>query len=67
MNPNDDRRDRILRFLYNRHQNARGITAIPIGIQELRREMKRTARTEFLFRPSKPSNRGSLSMREVVL
>src|SRR6516225_1403526 len=40
MNPNDDRRDRILRFLYDRHQTARGITAIPIGIQELRREMK---------------------------
>jgi hypothetical protein len=40
MNPNDDRRDRILRFLYDRHQTARGITAIPIGIQDLRREMK---------------------------
>ena len=40
MNPKDDRRDKILRFLYNRHQTAKGITAIPIGIQELRREMK---------------------------
>jgi hypothetical protein len=40
MNPNDERRDQILRFLYGRHQTARGITAIPIGIQELRREMK---------------------------
>jgi hypothetical protein len=40
MNPNDDRRDRILRFLYERHQSAKGITAIPIGIQALRREMK---------------------------
>jgi hypothetical protein len=39
-NPNDDRRDKILRFLYHRHQTARGITAIPIGIQDLRREMK---------------------------
>ena len=40
MNPNDDRRDKILRFRYDRHQSARGITAIPIGIQDLRREMK---------------------------
>jgi len=40
MNLNDDRRDKILRFLYDRHQTAKGITAIPIGIQELRREMK---------------------------
>jgi hypothetical protein len=40
MNPNDNHRDEILRFLYDRHQTARGITAIPIGIQDLRREMK---------------------------
>jgi hypothetical protein len=40
MNPNDDRRNKILRFLYERHQTAKGITAIPIGIQDLRREMK---------------------------
>jgi hypothetical protein len=40
MNPNDDRRDSILRFLYDRHPSAEGITAIPIGIQYLRREMK---------------------------
>jgi hypothetical protein len=40
MNPNDDRRDKILRFLYEGHRTARGITAIPIGIQDLRREMK---------------------------
>jgi len=40
MNPNDDRRDKILRFLYERHQTANGITAIPIGILDLRREMK---------------------------
>jgi hypothetical protein len=39
MNPNDDRRDKILRFLYERHQAAKGITAIPIGIMDLRREM----------------------------
>jgi hypothetical protein len=40
MNVNDDHRDKILRFLYNRHQAAKGITAIPIGIQELCKEMK---------------------------
>jgi hypothetical protein len=40
MNPNDDRRDKILRFLYGRHQASRGITAIPIGILDLRRAMK---------------------------
>lgn len=27
-------------FLYDRHQNAKGITAIPIGILDLRRAMK---------------------------
>jgi hypothetical protein len=41
MNPNDDRRDKILRFLYERHRLARGVTAIPIGILDLRREMKK--------------------------
>jgi hypothetical protein len=40
MNVNDSHRDNILRFLYERHQTAKGITAIPIGIQDLRREMK---------------------------
>jgi hypothetical protein len=40
MNLNDDRRDKILRFLYERHQTAKGITAIPIGILDLRRAMK---------------------------
>jgi hypothetical protein len=40
MNLNDDRRDKILRFLYSRHQTAKGITAIPIGILDLRRAMK---------------------------
>ncbi|HEY7427244.1 MAG TPA: hypothetical protein VH682_23620 [Gemmataceae bacterium] len=44
MNANDDRRDKILRFLYDRHQTAQGITAIPIGIQELCREMKKRYR-----------------------
>jgi hypothetical protein len=41
MNPNDDHRDKILRFLYCRHQAAKGITAIPIGILDLRRAMKK--------------------------
>jgi hypothetical protein len=41
MNPNDDRRDKILRFLYDRHRTAQGITTIPIVIQDLRREMKK--------------------------
>jgi len=40
MNLNDDRRDKILRFLYDRHEAAKGITAIPIGILDLRRAMK---------------------------
>jgi hypothetical protein len=40
MNPDDDHRDRILRFLYGRHKTTRGITKIPIGIQDLQREMK---------------------------
>lgn len=40
MNRNDEYRDKILRFLYERHGSAKGITAIPIGILELRREMK---------------------------
>jgi len=40
MNQNDERRDHLLRFLYLRHESAKGITSIPIGIQDLRREMK---------------------------
>ena len=40
MNPNDDHRNKILRFLYDRHHAAKGITAIPIGILDLRRQMK---------------------------
>jgi hypothetical protein len=42
MNPNDSRRDKILRFLYDRHQGAKGITAIPIGIMDLRRALKKS-------------------------
>lgn len=41
MNLNDERRDKILRFLYDRHQIAKTITGIPIGILDLRRAMKR--------------------------
>jgi DNA-binding MarR family transcriptional regulator len=40
MNPVDDIRDKILRFLYERHKNSRSINKLPIGIQELQREMK---------------------------
>ena len=39
-NPNDQRRDELLRFLYQRHKHARGIAKIPIGIRDLQREMK---------------------------
>jgi hypothetical protein len=40
MNADDERRDRILRFLYERHKAARGIQKIPIGIRDLQHEMK---------------------------
>jgi hypothetical protein len=40
MNANDHYRDSILRFLHHRHRTTKGITAIPIGIMDLRREMK---------------------------
>lgn len=40
MNADDERRDRILRFLYERHKAARGINKIPIGIRDLQQEMK---------------------------
>jgi len=40
MNPDDDKRDKILRFLYHRHKTARGINKIPIGIRDLQSEMK---------------------------
>ncbi len=40
MNPDDERRDQILRFLYERHKTTRGIQKIPIGIRDLQREMK---------------------------
>jgi hypothetical protein len=41
MNPADDIRDKILRFLYERHKTAKGITKIPIGIRDLQTEMKK--------------------------
>jgi hypothetical protein len=40
MNPEDEKRDTILRFLYERHKNTRGISKIPIGIRDLQSEMK---------------------------
>ncbi len=42
MNPEDDKRDAILRFLYDRHKTTRGIAKIPIGIRDLQAEMKST-------------------------
>lgn len=40
LNPSDDKRDKILRFLYERHKKSRGIAKIPIGIRDLQSEMK---------------------------
>jgi hypothetical protein len=40
MNPDDDVRDKLLRFLYERHKTAKGITKIPIGIRDLQKEMR---------------------------
>ena len=40
-NPEDEKRDNILRFLYERHKKARGIQKIPIGIRDLQSEMKK--------------------------
>ncbi len=41
MNENDAKRDKILRYLHERHKTARGIGKIAVGIQELQREMKK--------------------------
>jgi hypothetical protein len=38
--PQDVRRDQILRFLFDRHEAARGPGKIPIGIRDLQRAMK---------------------------
>jgi hypothetical protein len=43
MNPEDQKRDAILRFLYERHKSSRGIAKIPIGIRDLQSEMKERA------------------------
>ncbi len=40
MNPEDEKRDNILPFLYQRHKSTRGITKIPTGIRDLQRQMK---------------------------
>jgi len=40
MNPDDENRDHILRFLYERHKTARGVSAIPLGIRDLQRDLK---------------------------
>jgi hypothetical protein len=40
MSPEDQKRDQILRFLYERHKTTRGIHKIPIGIRDLQAEMK---------------------------
>lgn len=40
LNSNDVKRDKILRFLYERHKQSRGIAKIPIGIRDLQSEMK---------------------------
>jgi hypothetical protein len=40
MNADDDARDKIVRFLYERHKTTRGITKIPIGIRDLQTAMK---------------------------
>ena len=41
MNPDDDVRDKILRFLYDRHKTTKGITKISIGIRDLQSAMKK--------------------------
>lgn len=40
MNPDDDIRDKLLRFLYERHKTTKGITKIPIGIRDLQKAMR---------------------------
>jgi len=41
MNAEDQKRDALLRFLYERHKTSRGIAKIPIGIRDLQAEMKK--------------------------
>lgn len=40
-NPDDVKREQILKYLYERHKSARGISKIPIGIRDLQKEMKK--------------------------
>ncbi len=40
MNTEDEKRDYIVRFLYERHKQTKGIHKIPIGIRDLQAEMK---------------------------
>jgi len=44
MNPDDVKRDAILRFLYQRHKTTRSIGKLPIGIRDLQSEMKKQHR-----------------------
>jgi len=41
MNPQDEKRDQIIRFLYERHKTTRGIRKIPVGIRDLQSEMRK--------------------------
>ena len=41
MNKEDQKRDAILRFLYEKHKTSRGVAKIPIGIRDLQAEMKK--------------------------
>ena len=40
-NPEDEKRDQILRFLYNHHKTTRGIKKIPLGIRDIQSSMKK--------------------------
>lgn len=41
MNPDDVKRDAILRFLHQRHKTTKSISKLPIGIRDLQSEMKK--------------------------
>src|ERR1700722_20581479 len=40
MNADDEIRDQIIRFLYERHKSSKSIAKLPIGIRDLQSEMK---------------------------
>jgi hypothetical protein len=40
-NPEDLKRDQILRFLYERHKTARGMGTVALGIREIQGELKK--------------------------